>query len=319
MAYPFFGILTPYERPKRPTGSEEGLKWGQNFLVNLNRVNRPRVNLPDGCPLCLRAQTLPRLASVHPFTYRHQTFVGMRNEFPIVREHGLIYPAEHRLQPQDVDFWLALDLVTTLSLPWKGSISLDPDAAADQGKVPGNAVYLNTRGAGQTIEHLHLHVMPAPHFLLPRVSPAEPVIGLGPLCTILTRCLGLPFYALAIMSPDVRGAVDALVRLHSLLQGWGVPYNLLAYPAWDPAPAVAATVTLLLVPRDREYCPAGLTSVAGFELLTGVLVPDVIPDQPLTLAQRDEAFQEATLDPVRIAQLESRLLGSRLGSPHETR
>jgi hypothetical protein len=239
----------------------------------------------------------------------------MRNEFPIVREHGLIYPTEHRLQPRDVDFWLALDLVTTPSRPWKEGISLDPDAAADKGNSPGNAVYLNTSGAGQTIEHLHLHVMSAPRFLLPRVSPGEPVIELGPPRTVLTRCLGLPFYALAIMSPDVSGAVEALVRLHSTFREWGVPYNLLAFPTWRLAPAVAATITLILVPRDREYCPAGLTSVAGFELLTGVLVPDVIPDQPLTLAQRDETFHEATLDPARIAQLESRLLGLGLGSP----
>lgn len=249
------------------------------------------------CPFCPGGK---HVESGHPmdrFSFQNREYLVTPNAYPIVTGHRLILSAEHRVTLDAADFLLACHLPSLLNA-WKEA-DVSPTGSD---RAPNWCVYLNTPGAGQTVEHLHWQAVPAER--LPRLR-----LGVGAVIAAtaewtLCRATDLGFYAWTLRAAGVLQMSRSLVWLDSFLRAHRVPYNLILQ---DGATDDQNGLEVLIVPRASVYAPEVNAFIAGFEILTGVLIPVEPPQIPLTVAARDRAFQEVTLSPSRSDALEAGL------------
>lgn len=262
---------------------------GQVKVKNKDRERRPRPGPNDQCPF---AGVIQAGAFV-----RVDGFPGygrFANTNPLVPGQEVILPLQFRTTPTSEDIALMVALVES-----------------------GSAAYFNSRGAGQSIAHLHINSVPGAHVLLPVASPAPWAVcaGVGP--SSVRRLEGLPFYALTACSSSVEARADTVAALVGHLARNDTPFNILAWRS-----RIAAAAAIAVVPRTVELSQTAGQRLAGLELLTGVILPgSSVSDsdcpfdfQSFTVHDRDRAFQEVTLNHETILALEHEL-HSEFGSP----
>lgn len=266
---PYFGQTHTY------AGGPLGLRaWGSFYVDNPRRADRLRAAKATACPFCNPPHTGHQREEL---VFQNHPFVLRPNDFPILRDQRLLFPAEHQTSLNSMMAWLMLE-VLAWGLPL---FALD----RERSRV---AMFLNSPGAGQTISHLHVHLIRADAVPWPVAEPGELLYQRGNIR--LSQATSLPYFALLLQCPP--GPVPGVI-LHRLAEAQATlqrPWNLLGFPG------IKEQVNLLIVPRRDLFCPPVQAHIAGFELLTGIIVRDGDVSRPLTAADRDAAVQLATLD-----------------------
>jgi hypothetical protein len=148
-----------------------------------------------------------------------------------------------------------------------------------------------------------LNLVPADAVPLPDVTPAAWAVCGGEGGATICRLVGLPFYALTVQGPERKGLALTLATLHRRFREWGTAYNLLGFGTSGGHEGVR----LAVVPRAVGDSAAVDQRLAGLEFLTGVLIPGPKRTGLMSLALRDQAFQETTLHGDQRLDLERRL------------
>jgi diadenosine tetraphosphate (Ap4A) HIT family hydrolase len=104
---------------------------------------------PVACPFCARI-------SGGEATYEHRSVVAFPDAFPLTKGHTLVVPLRH------VESYVDLEETETADM-WKLARVVCDDIIEAQG-ADGFNIGLNVgEAAGQTIPHVHLHVIPRFH------------------------------------------------------------------------------------------------------------------------------------------------------------
>jgi len=286
--------------------------WGSGYVRNPRRSNQPILPEDRPCALCSWGPSVA-LSRLRVDGYEYDM---IENANPIIEEQLLICPCQHRTYLCERDFALVERLVME-GVEALSPVDVDghPPCITRQRREQGSrplACYINTSpAAAQSEPHQHINAADAARLPLPEGHPAVWSVARGIGTTVIARYEGLGYYALTVVGAEADALHRTLEALHTALAGWGMAYNLLAYPEDHNG---MRRPRFVVVPRAKTFIEAVGQKLGGFELLTGCLIPSPEHWVEMTEGLRDHVLVEATLDADAALRLE-RCLRGQFGLP----
>lgn len=329
--FKFLGKMIPYKNLR------DTLTWGGFYVDNSKRYRRPRFLHPGPCPFCgMAIQDNPEIhmSAIYLKEDGHRNeYIVIQNNNPIVKNQLLIFPApipnkdgflDHRIDINVSDVALIAQLTSNgfsnlHCTSFRKHLPLVNANYINELEIPFSkawAVYVNSfPGTGRSVPHLHINCVPADYVPLPRAAPVAWQISQDAKNrTTISRITGLNIYGLTFEEVRAMAVANTLVRFHNEMNKWEIPYNIISYTLESPNSDSKHRWSMIVVPRDQEYCEAADQRVAGLEFLTGILMPGRNRLGFMDTIQRDLAFSQASLKYERRLKFE-RLLRGTFGMP----
>ena len=155
-------------------------------------------------------------------------------------------------------------------------------------------------GAGRSIPHTHINLFWADEIPLIDASRTETLFHINDGAAAVARFVDCPFVALTVVSESDPFLIPGLMNTIQALDELNAPYNILAVPVHNGG---SKDARIVIVPRAECSVDEIKQKVAGFELITGYLVPGEAAWSDMSPDRRDRAIRRATLDETAATEL----------------
>ena len=179
------------------------------------------------------------------------------------------------------------------------------------------ACYVNTSAeAGRSVPHLHINAVPASEVPLLKGRRSAWGVRIPGSTAVISWLNGIRYFALTVEGPVLEDVLDTLVALQEILIELKIAYNVIAVPEMC---ADGNRARFAIVPRGSCYIEEAQQKIAGFELMTGLLIPAKAVWEDMSEETRDVSIAKATFDFVAaqrlVAQLSDRFEDATLCKP----